>query len=95
MNVGKYAKAIAAGTFSGLSLLSGILAANSVHHSPVTFSQWVTIGLSALGGTGFVYAVPNSPAEPPIDQGHSWTETVPPDVPPATLPDEPEGSVAQ
>lgn len=53
-----YAKAIVGGIVAGLGTAATALAENGI--SDV---EWIGIVLAFIAGTGFVYAIPNRPAE--------------------------------
>lgn len=64
--MGKYAKTIAAAIATAAITLQVVMSDGTV-----TASEWITVGLAALGAVG-VYAVPNTPPEPPrepVEQG--------------------------
>lgn len=56
MKLKEYAKAIVGGIVTALSTVMVALADNAI-----TQTEWITIVLAFIAGTGFVYAVPNAP----------------------------------
>lgn len=58
MNIAPYAKAIVGGIVGGLTALGTALT-----DAVVTGPEYVVIALAVIAGTGFVYAVPNKPAD--------------------------------
>lgn len=64
----KYAKAIVSGLFAAFAMYT------SVRSGGVSADEWVSIVMTALGATGFVWAVPNAGAPTPV----LWAPTTAP-----------------
>jgi len=60
-----YAKAVVGGIVTGLGT-----AATALTDGGITPVEWITIILSFIAGTGFVYAIPNKPADGIDTLGH-------------------------
>lgn len=58
MNLSTYSKAVAGALVGGLTALSLAFTAGSDGGSAVTPSEWVTVALAVVIGTGIVYAAP-------------------------------------